>query len=57
MTRPAAERLAARIEAAGGTVALDVVEGAVHGFQGLVDLPEAQRAWARCRDFADLVEV
>lgn len=57
VTRPDAERLAARIEAEGGTVVLDVVEGAVHGFQGLVDLPEAQRAWDRCRAFVDLFEV
>ena len=57
VTRPAAERFAALIEAAGGTVVLDVVEGAVHGFQGLTDVPEAQRAWARSRDFVDMLGV
>lgn len=51
VTRPAAERFAARVRAAGGRVELDVVEGAVHGFQALTDTPESQRGWESCRAF------
>lgn len=56
VTGPAAERFAARIQAAGGVVVLDVAEGAVHGFQGLTDLPEARQGWDRCRAFVDHID-
>ena len=54
-----AERLASRARAAGVDARLDVVEGGIHGVQGLVNLgvPEAVAAWDSVRRFADDVVV
>jgi acetyl esterase/lipase len=53
--RQDAERFAERARGAGVEVAVDVAEGAVHGFQGLVNVgvPEAIAAWRRASAFVE----
>jgi acetyl esterase/lipase len=55
LCRRDAERLAIRARAAGVEVTLDVVEGGIHGVQGLVNVgvPEAVTAWQAVRRFTD----
>ncbi len=50
-----AERFAARARRAGVDATVDVAEGAVHGFQGLVNLgvPEAVASWRRAAAFVE----
>ena len=49
------ERFAQRARASGVDVTVDVADGAVHGFQGLVGmgLPEAVASWQRANSFVD----